>query len=155
MGAFVDAKPGFNPHDVSKEGKMVEEELDGDKIWRRVDPNLPPKERACIHQLRDRTAVCAENCAHQCVPEGYNIWVSWDKTQSTKGSYYLHIPTPIKRLMDRYDLIRSNFFQNRKPKSGADDNWLDAVETPFFLNSMCNSFPSYNNKLKFNIIESK
>ena len=146
MGAMVDAKPGFNPYDVSKEGKMLEEELDGDKIWRRVDPNLPPKEKSCIHQIRDRSATCSENCGNQCIPEGYNIWVSWDKTQSTKGPYYLHIPTPIKKLMDRYDLIRSNFFKEKKPKFNADDNWLDAVETPFFLNSVCNSFPSLDLK---------
>ena len=146
MGAVVDAKPGFNPYDVAREGKMLEEELDGDKIWRRVDPNLPPKEKSCIHQIRDRSAICSENCGNQCIPEGYNIWVSWDKTQSTKGPYYLHIPTPIKKLMDRYDLIRSNFFRERKPKFDADENWLDAVETPFFLNSVCNSFPSLDLK---------
>ena len=146
MGPFVDAKPGFNPYDVDKEDKTLEEEVNGDKIWRRVDPNLPPREKACIHQLRNRSAVCSENCENQCVPEGYNIWITWDKTQSTKGPYYLHIPTPIKKLMDRYDIIRTNFFKGKKPKFGGEDHWLDAAETPLFLNSACNSFSSLDLK---------
>ena len=79
-----------------------------------------------------------------CIPEGYNIWVSWDKTQSTKGPYFLHIPSPIKDLMDRYDLIRTNFFKEKKPIFAVDESWLENADTPFFLNSHCGIFPSLN-----------
>ena len=51
MGSYIDARPGFNPHDVNGEDATLEEEVDGEEIWRRVDPNLPPKKRACVHQL--------------------------------------------------------------------------------------------------------
>ena len=146
MGAIIDAKPGFNPHNISGEDATVEEDIDGEQIWRRTSPNLPPKDKACVHQLRDKSANCSENCEHQCAPEGYNFWVTWDKTQSTKGPYFLHIPTPIKKLMDRYDIIRSKFFKEKTPKFGSDESWLEDDETPFFLNSSCNSFPSLDLK---------
>ena len=146
MAAIVDAKPGFNPYKTSGGDKTIEEDVDGDKIYRRVNPNLPPKEKACIHQIQNKSAICPENCEEQCIPEGYNIWVSWDKTQSTKGPYYLHIPTPVKKLMDRYDILRTNFFKNRRPKSAVDDSWLEDPKTLFFLNSACGSFPSLNLK---------
>ena len=141
MGAFIDAKPGFNPYDISGEEATLEEEVDGEEIWRRVDPNLPPKEKACIHQLKAKSAFCSENCVNQCIPEGHNFWITWDKTQSTKGPYFLHIPTPIKSIMDRYDIVRSNFFHDKKPKFAVEDTWLEEEETPLFLNSACNSFP--------------
>ena len=82
-----------------------------------------------------------ENCENQCTPEGYNIWVTWDKTQSSKGPYFLHIPTPVKKLMDRYDIIRSNYFKDKKPKFAIKDKWLEDPSTPFFLNSACGTFP--------------
>ena len=146
MGALVDAKPGFNPYAITKDDKTLEEDLEGEKIWRRVNPNLPPKERACIHQIEEKSAFCSENCDEQCIPEGFNIWVSWDKTQSTKGPYFLHIPTPVKNLMDRYDLIRSKYFEGKKPKFAANDCWLEDFDTPFFLNSACGIFPSLDLK---------
>jgi hypothetical protein len=152
MGALVDAKPGFNPYKIGKDEKTLEEDLDGDTIYRRVNPNLPPAEKACIHQLRDKTAICQENCDDQCIPEGYNIWVSWDKTQSTKGPYFLHIPTPIKDLMDRYDIIRTNFFKEKRPKFSADEFWLENADTPFFLNSQCGIFPSLNLRKLSNVL---
>ena len=142
MGAYIDARPGFNPHDISGEDATLEEEVDGEEIWRRVDPNLPPKEKACIHQQEAKSAICSENCVDQCIPEGHNFWITWDKTQSTKGPYFLHIPTPIKGIMDRYDIVRSNYFKDKKPKFAIDDTWLEDEETPFFLNSACNSFQS-------------
>ena len=135
MGPLADAKPGFNPYKISMGDKTVEEDHDGDKIYRRVNPNLPPKEKACVHQIKNKSAVCPENCENQCTPEGYNIWVTWDKTQSTKGPYFLHIPSPVKTLMDRYDIIRTNFFRNKRPKFATNDNWLEDLKTPFFLNS--------------------
>jgi hypothetical protein len=100
----------------------------GESVSRRVDPNLPPKDKACIHQKKDKSAVCSEKCADQCLPEGFNIWVTWDKTQSTNGPYYLHLPTPIKDIMDRYDIARSNFFKGS-------DAWVDGDSAPFFVTS--------------------
>ena len=141
MGSYIDARPGFNPHDINGEDATLEEEVDGEEIWRRVDPNLPPKERACIHQLETKSSHCSENCVNQCIPEGYNFWITWDKTQSTKGPYFLHIPTPIKNIMDRYDIVRSNFFHDKRPRFAVEDTWLEEEDTPFFLNSGCNSFP--------------
>ena len=146
MGAFVDAKPGFNPYNIKDEDATIEEEFDGDKIMRRVNPNLPPDGKACIHQKEEKSARCSENCENQCLPEGHNIWVTWDKTQSTKGPYYLHIPTTTKFLMDRYDIVRSNFFKEKKPKFDVEESWLEDEKTPFFLNSVCNSFPSLDLK---------
>jgi hypothetical protein len=113
MAAFADAKPGFNPYDITGEDATLEEDVDGEEIWRRVDPNRPPKQKACCHQIQSKSANCSENCGDQCIPEGYNFWITWDKTQSTKGPYFLHIPTLIKNLMDRYDIVRSKFFKEK------------------------------------------
>ena len=140
MAAFIDAKPGFNPYDISGEDATLEEDVGGEEIWRRVNPNRPPKQKACSHQIQNKSAICSENCGNQCIPEGYNFWITWDKTQSTKGPYFLHIPTPIKNLMDRYDIVRSNYFQGKKPTFAEDEHWLEDEVTPFFLNSACNSF---------------
>ena len=142
----------FNPYKIGKDDKTLEEDLDGDTIYRKVNPNLPPAEKACLHQLRDKTAICQENCDDQCIPEGYNIWVSWDKTQSTKGPYFLHIPTPIKDLMDRYDITRTNFFKEKRPKFAVDEFWLENADTPFFLNSQCGIFPSLNLRNLSNVL---
>ena len=152
MGAVVDAKAGFNPYKTSNEDKTEEEDLDGDKIYRRVNPNLPPKEKACIHQIKNKSAICPESCELQCIPDGVNIWITWDKTQSTKGPYFLHIPTPIKKLMDRYDIIRTNFFKNKTPKFAASSSWMEDPKTPFFLNSACGSFPSLNLRKLSNLL---
>ena len=65
----------FNPYKIGKDDKTLEEDLDGDTIYRKVNPNLPPAEKACLHQLRDKTAICQENCDDQCIPEGYNMGV--------------------------------------------------------------------------------
>ena len=146
MAAYVDAKPGFNPYDITGEDATLEEDVAGEEIWRRVNPNRPPKQKACRHQIQQNSAHCSENCENQCIPEGYNFWITWDKTQSTKGPYFLHIPTPIKNLMDRYDLIRSRAFKDKKPSFAKDEHWLEDEETPFFLNSACNSFPSLDLK---------
>ena len=146
MAAFIDAKPGFNPYDITGEDATLEEDVGGEEIWRRVDPNRPPKQKACSHQIQNKSAICSENCGNQCIPEGYNFWITWDKTQSTKGPYFLHIPTPIKNLMDRYDIVRSNFFKEKKPTFAQDEHWLEDEGTPFFLNSACNSFQSLDLK---------
>ena len=48
--------------------------------------------------------------------------------------------------MDRYDVIRTNYFHDKKPKFDANDNWLEEFDTPFFLNSVCGIFPSLDLK---------
>jgi hypothetical protein len=146
MASYSDAKPGFNPYDITGEEATLEEDVAGEEIWRRVNPNRPPKEKACSHQIQNKSALCSENCGNQCIPEGFNFWITWDKTQSTKGPYFLHIPTPIKNLMDRYDIVRSSFFKEKKPSFAKDEHWLEDEETPLFLNSACNSFPSLDLK---------
>ena len=142
MGAYTDKKPGFNPRCTEGEDSELEESYQGEKIFRRVDPNLPPKDKACRHQIEAKSAVCSENCEDRCIPDGYNVWVSWDKTQNTNGPYYLHLPTPIKDMMDRYHIIRSKYFRGKKSKFSKEETWLDADTTPLFLNSAGGPFQS-------------
>ena len=140
IGSYGDKTPGFNPHKVSKDDCVVEEELGDHKILSRVNPNLPPKDKACEHQLSQKTAICPVHCANRCDPDGFNILITWDKTHSTKGSSYLHITKPLKVLMDCYSLIRSRFFKQRKPSFTENDDWLSEDESPFFLKSSCSEF---------------
>ena len=42
MGAYTDKKPGFNPRCTEGEDSELEESYQGEKIFGRVDPNLPP-----------------------------------------------------------------------------------------------------------------
>ena len=48
--------------------------------------------------------------------------------------------------MDRYDLVRSRAFKEKKPSFAKDEDWLEDEDTPFFLNANCNSFPSLDLK---------
>lgn len=138
--AYGDKTPGFNPRRVSDGDCVLEEENETSKIYRRVNPSLPPRDRACQHQLKEKTAECSVSCSERCVPDGFNIFVTWDKTQGTKGPSYLHLTKPIKILMDCYAAIRSRFFENKKPTSKSNDDWLTADTTSFFLNSSCSEF---------------
>ena len=139
-GSYGDKVAGFNPRKVSEDDCVVEEEQGDQKIFRRVNPKLPPKAKACKHQLAEKTAVCSVHCENRCDPDGFNILVDWDKTHSTNGSSYLHLTKPLKVLMDCYSLIRSRFFQNRKPSFTQNSDWLSEDETPFFLKSSCSEF---------------
>ena len=151
---LTDSKPGFNPHDCEGEDTTIEEEIDGQKFRRRLDPNLPPKEKACIHQLADKSAICSEKCDKECVPDGFNIYVIWDKTYSKKGGYFLHIPTPIKKLIDRFDIIRTNFFKNQIQESGLNNNeWFEDDDCPFFLTSRGKTVPFLDLKNLSKILE--
>ena len=51
-----------------------------------------------------------------------------------------------KNLMDRYDIVRSKFFKEKKPSFAKDENWLEEEDTPFFFNSASNSFQSLDLK---------
>ena len=140
MVSYVDKTPGFNPREVSEGDCVTEEEFEDDKIFRRVNPNLPPKHRACKHQIAENTAQCSVQCDDRCEPDGFNVLVTWDKTQNSKGSSYLHITRPLKVLMDSYSLLRSRFFQNRKPSFTQNDDWISEDDAPFFLKSSGSAF---------------
>ena len=133
IGSYGDKMPGYNPHEVSNDDCVVEEEQEDHKIFRRVNPSLPPKNKACEHQSAEKTAMCSVHCEDRCDPDGLNILVDWDKTHSTNGSSYLHLTKPLKVLLDSYSLIRSRFFQNRKPSFTQNSEWLSEDETQFFL----------------------
>ena len=68
--------------------------------------------------------------------------MDWDKTSESKGASYLHLPTPIKDLLDLYDIIKSKFFQGRKSMMREKEDWLQDQNTPFFLNSSGSPFQS-------------
>ena len=136
VGAWVDKKPGFDTGNVPTN----DEEHDDQAIFRRVDPTLPPKHKACKHQLENKSADCPILCDERSIPDGYNILVTWDKTSSTNGSSYLHLKHHVKVLMDLYFMIRSKYFGNRISAATDSDNWLHEEETPFFINSNGSSF---------------
>ena len=139
-GAYIDKQPGFNPYRTTKDDCIVDEESGADKIYRRVNPNLPPKNRACQHQLEGNVAECPELCEDRCEPDGYNLFITWDKTYGTKGPSYLHIPKELKHMMDIYDIKRIRFFKGRKSPFTTKEDWIHEDSTPFFLNSACSPF---------------
>ena len=145
VGAYMGKKPGFNPRSTTKEDCVLDEEQDDLKIFRRLDPNLPPKHLACQHRLKNKVAICPENCENKCEPQGFNIYCDWDKTRDTNGPSYLHLAKPIKVILDLYDLIKSKFFEGRKSKSD-EENWLHNENTNFFLNSSGSPFQAVDLK---------
>ena len=140
--AYTKKKPGFDTRHITSDDCVIDEEEENTKIYRRLNPNLPPKHLACKHQLEQRVAICPENCGDQCEPEGFNIQVYWDKTHPSAGFSYLHLAKPIKDLLDMYDIIKRRFFEGRKPSKYTDEKWLDSDNTPFFLQSSGNPFKS-------------
>ena len=141
-GEYVSKKAGFNTRSITPEDCVVDEEQENTKIYSRLNPNLPPKHLACKHQLQLKVAICPENCVDQCVPEGFNIQCTWDKTRPSGGYSYLHLAKPIKDLLDMYDRIKRRFFEGRKPSKYIDEKWLDSEKTPFFLQSSGKPFKS-------------
>ena len=125
---------------------MLEEENGNDKIFRRVNPNLPPKHLACEHQLAQKTAECPVLCDKRVDPDGFNIFVTWDKTSGTNGPSYLHITKPLKVLMDLYCIIKARFFGVRQLSISSSEDWLNDDETPVFLNSAGSEFKFLNLK---------
>jgi hypothetical protein len=85
VGAYADKKAGFDPHHVKPGDCVVEEEQGNQKIYRRLNPSLPPNEKACKHQIEKRVAECPVLCPDRCEPDGFNIFVTWDKTSGTNG----------------------------------------------------------------------
>ena len=146
VGAWVSKKPGFDPLKVTEDDCVLDEEHEDMKIYRRLDPNLPPKHLACKHQLEQKTAICPEQCDGRCDPEGYNILVDWDKTRETKGAHYLHLAKPLKDLLDLYDIVKSKFFGEKNQMKANATDWLDKETTPFFLNSSGSPFKTVDLK---------
>ena len=145
-GAFIDKQPGFNPYNTTKDDCMVDEEDGADKIFRRVNPNLPPRNKACQHQLDLNVAECPVMCKDACQPDGYNLLISWDKTFGKKGPSYLHIPKELKHLMDIYDVKRIRYFKGRKSPFTNKEDWIHDDSTPFFMTSACSAFKSLDLK---------
>jgi hypothetical protein len=143
VSAYVGKKPGFRQ--IKKEDCTVDEDNENKKIFRRLNPCLPPKHMACTHQLEQKLAICPESCADRCDPQGYNVYCDWDKTRDTNGPSYLHLAKPIKDILDLYDIIKSRFFEGRKSKTG-EENWLHNENTPFFLNSNGSPFQAVHLK---------
>ena len=146
VGGYVGKKPGFNPRRITPEDCEIDEEYNDKKTYRRINPNLPPRQLACKHQLENKTAICPENCDKRCEPEGFNIYCDWDKTRNTNGPSYLHLAKPIKDILDLYDIIKTKFFRGRKPTNTFDEHWLDKENTSFFLNSSGSQFQAVDLK---------
>ena len=129
--------PGFLPYlDTSEDDRVAEEIKDEMVIWRRTDPNMPPKRLACQHQLENRSPFCPVRCDEEHPPDGFNINCTWDKNRATVGPSYLHISKPTKQLMDMYVIIKETYFAGKKTTlSSGDESWLSEGSTPFFLKS--------------------
>ena len=145
-GGYSSMDAGFSPWGVSKEDGVPYESKGESVIYTRINPNIPPKSKACIHQLESNSAVCSENCPDKALPEGFNIFVDWDKTRESKGSYYLHLAFEIKVLFDLYDIIKKKYFGGASSISGLGDNWLYDEKTPFFLTCKGTALSSANVK---------
>ena len=74
-GRYYSKEPGYMPYKVTADDSVPEEESEDMNIYRRVNPNTPPKELACIHQIQQCVAVCPVLCQDRAEPDGYNIWV--------------------------------------------------------------------------------
>ena len=144
--AYIDKQPGFNPYKTTPDDCIVDEQDGADTIYRRVNPNLPPKNKACKHQLEDNVAECPVKCEDRCEPDGYNLFITWDKTYGTKGPSYLHIPKELKHMMDIYDIKRIRYFKGRKSPFNSNADWIHDDSTPFFLNSACSPFKTLDLK---------
>ena len=65
----------FNTIALSEDGDSITEG-DGDaKIFRRINPRLPPPSRACEHQAAEMSTRCSVGCDKEAQIDGYNITV--------------------------------------------------------------------------------
>ena len=132
-GGYSSAKPAFNPFKISEDDKRPIERNGKSTLYQRTNPNLPPECQACVHQIESKSAVCSENCPDRAVPDGYNIYVDWDKTRESIGDFYLHLAFEIKVMFDLYDIVKKKYFGDGKRCVELDENWLYDEATPFFL----------------------
>ena len=89
LGAWISKTPGFNNYNPTESEAEGDCSQLNDKINKRVNPNLPPKEKACVHQLENNSADCPVMCVNQCKPVGYNILVYWDKAHKMKDTSFI------------------------------------------------------------------
>ena len=135
LGPYADKQPGFPLHEVSSGDEVSKAK----KIMRRLNPNLPPSNRACIHQLENNSAECPVQCEDRCDPDGYNILVTWGKNFDKKGASYMHLTKPLKTLVDLYLILRQRKFQGHEMGEKLFDDMC-----PVFLNSAGAPFQSVN-----------
>ena len=139
MKTWCDGKPGFNPKAIS-DGDCCQQESNGeDSLYRRIDPNIPPRHLACIHQIEDNSATCRESCPNEKKPDGVNLYVTFDKTED---NYWLHLPTYVKCLMDALDIVRERYFKANAQALGLRLSYFEEDSTPFFLKSDGSFFDS-------------
>ena len=150
IGSYADKRTGFNPFLVTPDDCKVEEQNGNVRILTRINPNLPPKHKACKHQIAEKSATCSQNCSDACQPDGYNLLVSWNKNNGKKGSHYLHLTRPLKAIIDLFLIIRRRKFKGRKLEDPTNDSmtddWLNDDQTPIFLNTACKTFQQVNLK---------
>ena len=75
--AYADKDIGFNPQETSDGDKEVQEDINGLLLYKRTNPRLPPRARACEHQIKEKSAECSVGCENRCEPSGYNILVTF------------------------------------------------------------------------------
>ena len=146
MGSYADKGMGFDPREVSPGDCKVTEAQGNDRIYSRLDPNLPPRHKMCVHQKESRSAECPFQCENMCKPQGWNVLVTWDKNSGSRGSSYLHLINPVKVLIDLYLVIRARYFKNRIDKTKSSKDWLNDDTTLLFMNSKCKMIESVNLK---------
>ena len=73
IGPYYSGKPAFNIFMVDGEDSEIHEECGSSKILRRLNPFLPPRSKACPHQLALNSSKCPESCDRECKPDGRNI----------------------------------------------------------------------------------
>ena len=110
-------------------------------IHRRLNPKLPPRDKACEHQLNGGhlVAECSEYCENEHKPDGSNIPCTWDKNSGSNGSSVIHITRPLEFLMRKFRKAQERTLEGQI--RGGDANWFKADDCCFFLNANGNAFP--------------
>lgn len=139
-GAYTEKLPGFPPYDPNEEDCNVPEYIENIKIYRRVDPNLPPKKLACVHQRESGLAICPVGCPDECKPVGYNILCTWDKNRDKVDPSYIHLTRPLKVMFDLYRNVKKKFFAAKKFPERKDPYWFENEDIDFFLKASGTSF---------------
>ena len=140
LGAWIARTPGFNQYNDSESKPNNDGMKEKNNFYNRVNPSLPPKEKACQHQLENNSADCPIMYENRCKPDGYNILIDHDKGQDSKKSSYMHIPIEITDLMELFDVKRTQYFSGRESPVTDNKDWLEDENMPFFLNANCTAF---------------
>ena len=107
-----------------------------------MNPKLPPRDKACIHQLNNgqMVAECPEHCEDEYRVSGYNIRCTWDKNTCSNEGSYVHITRPLDFLIKKLKVAQERVFENTE--RNGDKEWFTRDDTCVFLNSKGNSFGS-------------